>query len=282
MSAYNVRVYNYIGGQQIRIYGNCYNVEDKNDVFQKKIDKKETETVNINNVESSEIWENIEYYEKYLPQMLEEWEIKGRKEHSAYVSMSRTIQKIYEITRANEWEYFITLTFNPEEVNSYDYTEVVKKLSKWLNHLKERQAPNLKYIIVPELHESGRFHFHGLFADIGNMEMIDSGKRTKEGEVIYNIGSYKLGFTTATKVKDMSKVSGYITKYISKDLCSVTANKKRYWNSRNLNKVKIDEYILEPHEIEQMLEDLSENVTYCKTTESTIAGVQTQYIEIKD
>lgn len=280
MSVFNVRVYNYKHGQQIRIYSNAYNAENKDDVFGKKEQTKKENP--LEGADDEEIWNNIEKYEPYLEKMLEDYEIENGKDRSMRVSKARTIQKIYEITRSNEWEYFVTLTFNPEKVDSYNYAEVVKKLSVWLMHLKKRYAPDLKYIIVPELHESGRFHFHGLFSDIGNMTLIDSGHHLPDGEVIYNLGNYNLGFTTATRIKDESRVSSYITKYISKDLCSVTSGKKRYWCSRNLEKVKIDEYVLEPHEIEQMLEDLSENITYCKTTESVMLGIKTKYIEIMD
>ena len=156
----------------------------------------------------------------------------------------------------------------------------MKKISIWLNNLKKRYAPDLKYIVVPELHKSGRYHFHGLFADIGNMELVDSGKRLPDGEIIYNLGNYDLGFTTATRIKDNARVSSYITKYISKDLCAVTNGKKRYWNSRNLNKVRIDEYILTPDEIKGMIEDLSENITYCKTSGNVLVGKTVKYIEI--
>lgn len=277
MSVYNVRVYNYVDGQQLRIYSNLYNSDEKDEEIEKKKQIKRENP--ILGVENEEIWNNIEYYEPYLDDMLEDFEILARKERSLKNSTSRTIQKIYEITRSNEWEYFITLTFNPEKVNSFDYDEVVKKLSKWLNNIKQRQSPNLKYIIVPELHKSGRFHFHGLFADIGNMQLVDSGKRIN-GEIIYNIGAYDLGFTTATKIKDNARVSSYITKYISKDLCAVTQNKKRYWCSRNLEKVNIQDFILEPHEIKQMLEDISENITYCKTTENVLTGTKVKYIEV--
>ena len=278
MSAYNVRVYNYANGQQIRIYNTVYNCDDKNDVFGKKEQKRKEEIMQGGT--SEEIWENIEYYEKYLDELPEDEEIYCRKERSLQVSKSRAIQKIYEITRSNEWEYFITLTFNPEKVDSLNYDEVVKKLSIWLNNIKKRYAPDLRYIIVPELHKSGRYHFHGLFADIGIMQLVDSGKRLPDEEIIYNIGNYDLGFTTATKIKDKSRVCSYITKYISKDLCAVTNGKKRYWHSRNLNKVQILEYIMTPEEIKTMLEDLSENITYCKTSGSVLAGKTVKYIEV--
>ena len=278
MSAFNVRVYNYVDGQQIRIYNTCYNCENKDDVFEKSKQKKED--IDITGVENEEIWKNIEKYEPYLGEMLEDWERNAQKQRSEHNSMSRTVKNIYEITRSNEWEYFVTLTFNPEKVDSFDYSEVVKKLSKWLNNLKDRYASDLKYIVVPELHKSGRFHFHGLFADIGSMQLVDSGKRLPDGGIIYNIGNYKLGFTTATKIKDTGRVSSYVTKYITKELVAVTKNKKRYWCSRNLDKVFVQEFVLAPDEIKQMLEDLTEHITYCKTVSNELLGKSTKYIEV--
>ena len=278
MSVYNVRVYNYVDGQQIRIYSSVYNCDDKDDVFQTN---KQNKKDDLQGVENEDIWNNIEKYEPYFDTMLEDWELEANRERSQRNSKTRTIQNIYEISRANKWEYFITLTFNPEEVDSFNYQEVVHKLSDWLHNLKKRYSPELKYIIVPELHKSGRYHFHGLFSDIGNMKLVDSGKRLPDGSTIYNIGNYTLGFTTATKIKDNARVTSYIAKYITKELCAVTANKKRYWCSKNLNRVKIDEYVLTHEEINQMLEDLSENITYCKTSVSRMTGNSVKYVEVK-
>ena len=263
MSIYNVKVYNYLLDQQIRIYSKPITKKDieKDIIIEKEKevkDKKQTA---------------VEY-------KTEGQEIVSNKSYVHQVSVSRTIQKIYEITRSNMWKYFITLTFNPDKVDSFNYQEVTKKLSIWLNNLKKVYASDLKYIVVPELHKSGRYHFHGLIANTGNIQFIDSGKRTNTGDIIYNIGNYKLGFTTATEIKDCSKASSYITKYISKDLCAVTENKKRYWASRNLDKCVIDSYFLEPYEVKQMLEDMSENITYCKTTECSLNQRKTKYVEV--
>ena len=47
-----------------------------------------------------------------------------------------------------------------------------------------------------------------------------------------NVGSYRLGWSTATRITDQAKVTKYIAKYISKDLCQVASGRKRYWCSR--------------------------------------------------
>ena len=263
MSTYNVKVYNYVLGQQIRIYSKPITKNDiEKDIYleNEKDNNKDSVLHKKDLIENNELVKN----ENYIKQ----------------VSVSRTIQKIYEISRSNNWEYFITLTFDPLKVDSFNYTEVTKKLSMWLNNIKKTYSPELKYIIVPELHKSGRYHFHGLISNIGSIEMTDSGKKTKDGNIIYNIGGYKLGFTTATRIKDESRVTSYIAKYISKDLCSVTFNKKRYWSSRNLNKCKVDNYFLDYNEIESMINDLSDNITYCKTTECYLNNRRTKYIEV--
>lgn len=211
MAGYNVKIIHYLDSHSVRFYSQ----------------------------EITEKLERVEKEKKYLS-LEDENPFKYDADRSLLVSKNRTINKIYDLCKSNSWEYFITLTFSQEKVDRYDYNEVSNAMIKWLHSIKNSCSPNLRYIIVPELHKDGAYHFHGLISDIGNMEMIDSTKRTKNNDVIYNIKNYKLGFTTATKVKENNRVSGYITKYITKELCTTTINKKRYWSSKNLNKPYVE------------------------------------------
>ena len=104
----------------------------------------------------------------------------------------------------------------------------------------------ITFLVVPEQHKDGAYHFHGLFSGINECQIVWTGKyvvrrvrglrskfvRTKEK--IYKIGSYKLGWMTATRVREMEKVTSYITKYITKDMLDGLHGRKRYWCSRNL------------------------------------------------
>lgn len=150
-------------------------------------------------------------------------------------SLRRTRQAVYDIAQSNDWEYFFTLTFNPEKVDSFDYDATVKKLSNWLNNMK-KIAANMRYIVVPEQHKSGRWHFHGLFMNCDNLGFVDSEKRTDKGQIIYNVGKYKFGFSTAIELDSSKAICTYLTKYITKDVCANSKGKKRYWASRNCNK----------------------------------------------
>ena len=168
----------------------------------------------------------------------EEWErvkdISDEKLLRSYISScNRSKSCIYDIARSNLWEWFLTFTFSPEFSDRYDYQECSKKLSMWLRNMKRRGNPDMRYLVVPEQHKDGAWHFHGLFAEVPAFQFVDSGKRDASGRVIYNVGRYKWGFTTATKVSDSGKACGYLVKYISKDLIEATFGKKRYWASRN-------------------------------------------------
>lgn len=87
------------------------------------------------------------------------------------------------------WDYFITLTIDPKKLDNTDFNLVSEKLNIWTNNLKKRYAPDLKYILVPELHkDKTKWHFHGLFADIGQMPLAFSGK-TCIGKFVYTSNS---------------------------------------------------------------------------------------------
>jgi hypothetical protein len=174
-------------------------------------------------------------------------------------STSRAIQIVSNIGKSNNWEYFLTLTFNKHKVDSLDYEITSKSMSNWLSNIK-RDNPNMIYLAVPELHHiSKRFHFHVLVANVPNLKLVDSNKRSygkyifdvnkvpkwvknlDKVKIIYNIGNYSLGWSTATKIQDCKKSVGYLVKYINKDLvASVPKGKKKYWNSKNVKKPTIE------------------------------------------
>lgn len=154
---------------------------------------------------------------------------------STMFSVNRSKRNLYHIARSNKWDFFITLTFNREDTDASNYDEVSKKVRNWLNNIKKRTSPDFKYIVVPELHKDGiNYHFHGLIANIGNLEIFDSGKIDKSGKVIYNLPEWKWGFSTATKIESNERVTNYLGKYITKDLMNRLKNKKRYYASQNI------------------------------------------------
>ncbi len=86
----------------------------------------------------------------------------------------RTHKQIHAIRRrikgyafSNDFRWFVTLTFNPEKVDSFDYETAKTTLLKWCRKMRDRHE-KFDYLIIPELHKSGAVHFHGLLGDIPN------------------------------------------------------------------------------------------------------------------
>lgn len=200
-------------------------------------------------------------------------------EHSRISSFNRTKRNLYYDVRSNIWEYFITFTFSKDVVDRYNWDDVSKKMSQWLSNMR-RICPEMRYVVVPEQHKDGAYHFHGVFSGIDGFNLVDSGHKTKDDQVIYNVDKYKFGFTTATAVKDSVRCAKYICKYITKDLCKSLPGKKRYWKSKNLAQAEKKEYTLTEQHLDEIKEELHKKALHSKTVESFDFNVT--YFELKE
>lgn len=219
-----------------------------------------------------------------------------KEKHSLQVSMSRTANKIYELARCYNWEWFLTITFKQNE----DFDECSKVLRDWLKYAKKRYAPNLKYLFVPDLHKKGGWHFHGIVANVGSLELAVAKNNDKNsiyygddlrvsypnGDYIYNLENYKGGYTTLTKIRDTRKVSNYIMKYITKNLCRLTKNKHRYYCSKDLPKPNKFLYFMENQEFNEAIQDFidthNKQIDYTKEVDVDYGGYSNKitYLEI--
>lgn len=147
-------------------------------------------------------------------------------------SLKRAKDKIQDLVMCNDFEYFVTLTFNPERVDSYNVTEVKDVIKTWLkNGVRYR---NFKYVAIPEYHKSGRIHMHAVMS--GDLKLKESGHYVGN-KVVYNITDWseKYGFCTAIKLDgNINRVAYYVTKYITKGNDKIFG--RFYWSSRNLER----------------------------------------------
>lgn len=195
------------------------------------------------------------------------------KEDDRRRSASRTKQKIYMLARNQKWDWFVTLTLDPQKIDRFDYDLTVKKLSKWLNNLR-RLSPDMFYLFVPEQHKDGAYHFHGLMGNVEGLKFQDSGHKDKKGRIIYNLSNYKYGWSTATPVTNNDSVIHYISKYITKELIKNTLGRKHYWASRNLELPYVD-YGFEDEAGKCLLwQHLEEGCVYFKESNNLWNGVQ--------
>lgn len=169
---------------------------------------------------------------------------KETSEEQRIANKNQAKERIFDLARENTFDWFITLTFDPAKVARYDYDDCCKNMVLFTKALRDRSC---MYVIVPELHEDGAFHFHGVVA--GDLPTIratspHTGKPLfdKKGREIYNIPIYRWGFTTATRPDHQGAVSTYLAKYITKATEWLPKHRKCYWASKSLRR-PIVEYL---------------------------------------
>lgn len=156
---------------------------------------------------------------KYVSEDPEEYERMSR---------ARAKSKIIDLALSNPFDLFTTFTFAKDR---QDVDAKKRQIAFWLNNQRNLHG-KFGYLMVPEYHSDNEsIHIHGLFYGY-NGNLVDSGKK-KNGRTIYNILSFRGGYTTAVKIDDLAKTAGYISKYITKDMPKFKG-KQRYWRSNGL------------------------------------------------
>ena len=135
-------------------------------------------------------------------------------EESKRIAQSRAKSKVRDYVCTNkDLTTFVTYTLSPKKVEDrYDEKLIYKQVRNWLSDNVKRR--DFKYVLVPEPHEDGAWHFHGFV----NKDL-----------------DWKLGCRSATRIKrtrDRNKVIAYITSYINKT--GVKFNGRYYLHSNNL------------------------------------------------
>lgn len=126
----------------------------------------------------------------------------------------RAKTKVRDYIKTNtDLEYFVTYTFSSKKIESrYDEKKIYEKMRSWLKNAVQRKG--LKYVLVPELHKDGAWHFHGFT----NMNL-----------------DWKYGFKVVSRItqnKERQIKINYITSYIGKG--NMKFNGRRYLHSQNL------------------------------------------------
>lgn len=168
------------------------------------------------------------------------------KLENAVRSMNRSKNNLMDILKSNDFNFFVTLTFDKNKIDRLDDKETRKKFTQWTNNIT-RDLQNLYYVAVPEYHKKGGLHFHLLLGGViaEDLGLKDSGKVVKsgrcKGQTIYNVTKWKSGFSTATKILDTNAVKYYLSKYLTKGKVDPRFfGKKRFYVSQNINRPLIE------------------------------------------
>lgn len=192
-------------------------------------------------------------------------------------SSNRALDMVKGYIQCNKWDYFITLTFSPKEVDRTCKKDVNYLWQKYKQKL-QYEYPDIKIFLIPELHEKGGIHFHGFIGSANIDKYLVPAKNNKKtskyygeylystsGSQIFNITNFKYGFNTCCKIDTESsklQLAHYISKYITKQFKSgVGYNQKRYYHTRNLDYKDKKIVYLSQEEIDTILNSV-EYTTY--------------------
>ncbi len=209
---------------------------------------------------------------------------KGKKntadnEGKLGASLSRTKSTIFELAICNDWEWFATLTLNPEYHDRKDLRNYKKKLSTWIKNYNRLHQTNIQYLLIPENHKDGSWHMHGLMMGPPIEHLYEFREDEKlpirmlieiaRGHKLYSWPAYAkaFGYISISKIISLTSVSKYITKYITKDLMEthIGKNEHLYYCSQGLKRAEI---IYQGQLTKELDEDFKNEYVKIKTVRS--------------
>lgn len=152
-------------------------------------------------------------------------------------SLSRTKSCVLEIALCNMWDWFVTLTLAPDKFDRYDLPAWRKSFTQWLRNYNRLHNTHIAYLLIPEQHKDGAWHMHGLLSGVPDAALIVN----EHGYMDWPAYSRKYGFISMGKVRDLERVSKYITKYVTKDMAARAEDLHAhlYYASKGLKRAEV-------------------------------------------
>jgi len=151
---------------------------------------------------------------------------KGQGKSDNLFSISRARQTVYRLCEANVRAYggykpiFVTLTFAKQ---THNLDEVIEDWKYFCKKYRRYFSQSLKYVVVPELHQSDAWHLHAVFFNFPYTPL----------KIFKKIWPH--GYVDLQVVRGVKDTSAYIAKYITKDIRLLGHfGRKSYLASRGL------------------------------------------------
>lgn len=155
-------------------------------------------------------------------------------------SYCRSRSVVLQCALCNSWDYFVTITVSPEKFNRMDLDVIYKSLSQWFRDYR-KQYSNIKYLLVPEHHKDGAWHFHGFLSGVSPSHVtefvpgIHPWKLVKAGYKNFGLLASHIGFVSLAPVRDPVASAFYVVKYITKEAANDSYYRHLYYRSRGLD-----------------------------------------------
>ncbi len=158
-------------------------------------------------------------------------------DHKLKNNISRALTTCRNIALSNEWDYFITLTLDPNKYDRFDLPKFHHDLYIFFKKINRMYSCHIDYLLVPECHKNGAWHMHGVISNIPTeaLSINDNG--------YMDFPDYRdqFGFCSLDQVRSGIAVSLYISKHLGKQLYNGVIDRygHLYYCSRGLSRGEI-------------------------------------------
>lgn len=139
-------------------------------------------------------------------------------------SRIRARRTIIELALCNKWDYFVTFTISKEHFDRYELFPIVNTLTQWLRDQRKQVGyEKLAYILVPEKHKDGAWHFHGFMSGIPVDALSYFVRGIHPDDLVdgnylnWRYLSARFGYCSLDPVRDQVRSAFYCSKYFTKD-----------------------------------------------------------------
>lgn len=154
-------------------------------------------------------------------------------------SYSRSRSKVLQYALCNQWDYFVTITVDPHKHDRYDLDSIWSKFYLFLRFYSSHFS-SLRYLLVPEYHKDGAWHFHGFFSGVLDSHLfpfipgLHPQKLIDHGFVNFPALGQVIGYVSLSKIKNPVAAGFYVSKYITKEHANDDFYKHLYFHSQGL------------------------------------------------
>lgn len=217
-------------------YGGLYKIVWFNNYNYGKVEKTKQEDLD-NYIETLNIIKN--YKKGIMPEKpkFEFEQYKRENNKKMENNISRAKSAVTEYALCNDWEHFVTLTIDKKKQDRYDMKKYIHDLGVWIGNYNKKYNTKLSYLLIPEKHEDGATHCHGLFNGVSSDSLTINKNNYLDMPYYFN----RFGYISLSPIKNKDACAFYMTKYITKDMsCRLEdVGEHLYYCSRGLKRKEV-------------------------------------------
>lgn len=148
----------------------------------------------------------------------------------------RAKRRVKGYAENNNWDYMVTFTFDMKKLK-FESTELQKSAKTFMLYIKNYlKKYEWTYLLVPELHKSGRLHLHGLVKTSDkNVKYLKYDKEKQCNIYRHKLIFNRFGANRWVKISRFTdNITRYITEYMVKEL-SFTDLVRYYFVSKGIS-----------------------------------------------